>query len=85
MLRHVQNASSADETADPSNEKDGRPDMIDRAPQVRLCRSSNWIKLTGPRWKMGYVLPTYFESISISASRLSIARCPAEQEHRTSH
>jgi hypothetical protein len=29
MLRHAQNASSVDETADPSNEKDGRPDMID--------------------------------------------------------
>ncbi len=29
MLRHVHNASSADETADPSNEKDGRPDMVD--------------------------------------------------------
>lgn len=32
MLRHVQNASSVDEAADPLKEKDGRPAMIDRAP-----------------------------------------------------
>ena len=46
MLRHDQKASSVDEAADPSKEKDGRPDMIDRAPQVRLCRSSKLIMTT---------------------------------------
>jgi hypothetical protein len=51
MLRHDQNASSVDEAVDPSKEKDGRPDMIDRAPRVRLCRSSNLINTTSPRGK----------------------------------
>ena len=46
MLRHDQNASSVDEAVDPSKEKDGRPDMIDRAPRVKLHRSSNLIKTT---------------------------------------
>lgn len=72
MLRHVQNASSEDEAVDPSKEKDGRPAMIDRAPGVRLCRSSNLIETTRPGWKKGYVIPAWTERILISVSQQMI-------------
>ena len=78
MLRHDQNASSVDEAADPSKEKDGRLGMIDRAPRVKLCISSNLIKTN----RLGRKGDTYFPHISKVYHSRSDGRCPAAQECR---
>lgn len=64
MLRHVQKASSAEETSDPLKEKDGRPDMFDEAPQVQIVsflerREGYWTEI-----EKEYVLSVCPERIS---------------------
>ena len=60
-LRQVHNASSADDAADPTNEKDGRPDMIDRASQVATVAIPERDKGYQSWAKKGYVFSTGLE------------------------
>ena len=73
MLRHDQNASSADEAVDPSKEKDGRPDMIDRAPRVQIASFFELDKNYQNGRKKGYVVPAFLGSILIVFSQQMIS------------